>query len=213
MSFNAHAEDRERPETPPKPSSHVPFRCDSDFVERKTVLDQIHQICSNPASRAGLVGLGGVGKSQLAIEHAHRIKDEFMREGKDIWVFWIHAETQARVEEGFKSIADAVKIPGRNRPGAGILQLVHVWLHNKRNGRWLTILDSANNIDVFCDNTDKAGQRTAEAEKKPLIAYLPQSSNGPTLIITRNKVLIGLRAAMMISSTSDRWTKSMPLHC
>ncbi|KAH7625475.1 hypothetical protein B0T09DRAFT_387827 [Sordaria sp. MPI-SDFR-AT-0083] len=60
------------------------------------------------------VGLGGVGKSQLVIEYAHRtaVKEP------DRWVFWVHAGTQARVEEGFKAIADAVKLPGRRQPKA-----------------------------------------------------------------------------------------------
>lgn len=51
----------ERPETPPIPLSTVPFSRDPDFVERKTMLDQIHSKCSMPASRTALVGLGGVG--------------------------------------------------------------------------------------------------------------------------------------------------------
>lgn len=51
----------ERSETPPKPSCVIPFRRDTDFVDRGTLLDQIHEKCSAPASRAALVGLGGVG--------------------------------------------------------------------------------------------------------------------------------------------------------
>jgi hypothetical protein len=51
----------ERPETPPQPSCFVPFRRDADFVDRGTLLDQICEQCSAPASRIALVGLGGVG--------------------------------------------------------------------------------------------------------------------------------------------------------
>jgi hypothetical protein len=51
----------ERPETPPQPSCFVPFRRDADFVDRGTLLDQIRERCSAPASRIALVGLGGVG--------------------------------------------------------------------------------------------------------------------------------------------------------
>ncbi|KAI1315430.1 purine and uridine phosphorylase [Xylariaceae sp. FL0255] len=178
----------EFPETPPKPSFNVPFRRDDDFVERKTILDRIHHTCSKPASRLALVGLGGVGKSQLAIEYAHRARETSTQEDQEIWVFWVHAETQARVEEGFKSIADTVKIPGRNQPKADIPKLVCQWLH-ERNGRWLMILDSADNINVFYNNTNnKAGQTTAEADE-PFSACLPQSPNGSILITTRNKDL------------------------
>lgn len=57
----------ERPETPPKPSCVIPFRRDTDFVDRGTLLDQIHEKCSAPASRAALVGLGGVGYVERSV--------------------------------------------------------------------------------------------------------------------------------------------------
>lgn len=46
---------------PPSPSSTVPFRRDPHFVDRGDTLKQIDQRCSQPAGRAALVGLGGVG--------------------------------------------------------------------------------------------------------------------------------------------------------
>ena len=52
---------QERPETPPSPLSTVPFRDDPDFIDRGTLLDQIHEKCSKPAARIALVGLGGTG--------------------------------------------------------------------------------------------------------------------------------------------------------
>ncbi len=51
----------ERPETPPEPSSQVPFRRDPHFVERARLTDQIRAKLLEPAGRAALVGLGGVG--------------------------------------------------------------------------------------------------------------------------------------------------------
>lgn len=45
----------------PHPSSTVPFLKDSEFVPRGDILAQIHEKLSAPASRAALVGLGGVG--------------------------------------------------------------------------------------------------------------------------------------------------------
>lgn len=51
----------ERPRTLPSPSSTIPFRRDSDFVDRGTILNQLHEKCASPASRTALVGLGGVG--------------------------------------------------------------------------------------------------------------------------------------------------------
>ncbi|KAI1747810.1 P-loop containing nucleoside triphosphate hydrolase protein [Xylaria castorea] len=180
----------ERPETPPKPSSFIPFCRDSRFVERKTILDRIQQACSASPSRAALAGLGGVGKSQLAIEQAYRVRDAFRKNNQEIWVFWVHAGTRARVEQGFKAIADAVKICGRNQPNADILQLVYQWLCNEHNGQWLMVLDSADDANVFYHvSQDRKQSATAREETKALSAYLPQSSNGSIIITTRNKDL------------------------
>ena len=51
----------EQAETPPEPTSNVPFRRDPDFVERGDLLDQIRVKISQPAARVALVGLGGIG--------------------------------------------------------------------------------------------------------------------------------------------------------
>jgi len=50
-----------RSETPPSPSSFVPFPPDPHFVDRGTLLDQIHERCFAQTSWTALVGLGGVG--------------------------------------------------------------------------------------------------------------------------------------------------------
>jgi hypothetical protein len=176
----------ERPETPPQPFATIPFFRDPDFVSRGDILDQINQRCSEPAARVALVGLGGVGKSQLAIEYAHRIAAG----QPGTWVFWVHAGTQARVEEGFRTIADAVKLPGRNQPKADIPQLVYGWLSNKRNGRWIIILDSADDRDVFYNANSAHGPTSGDArDRRPFATYLPQSQNGSIIVTTRNKDL------------------------
>ena len=51
----------ERPETPPPPSSSVPFRRDKDFVDHGNLLSQIEEKCAEETSRVALVGIGGVG--------------------------------------------------------------------------------------------------------------------------------------------------------
>ncbi|KAG7411089.1 hypothetical protein Forpe1208_v010725 [Fusarium oxysporum f. sp. rapae] len=167
-------------ESSPPPFASVPFRRDPTFVDRGDILDQIGRQCSEPASRVAIVGLGGVGKSQLAIEFAYR----FSARSTETWVFWIHASTQARLIEGFKLIADNVKLMGRNRPGADILQLTFNWLSDIRNGKWLLVLDSADDSDVLFYST--AG---GNDDRRKLVEYLPQTPNGSIVITTRNKDL------------------------
>ncbi|KAL8367884.1 hypothetical protein RB599_003683 [Gaeumannomyces hyphopodioides] len=165
-------------ETPLLPLAYIPFSRDPDFVDRGDILDQLRQWCFEPAGRVALVGLGGIGKSQLAIEFAYRTAEKTLNK----WIFWIHAGTQARVEEGFQAIADVVKLPGRNQPKADVLQLVYGWLSNEQNGRWTIILDSADDGGVFYATND--GRKG-----KPLASYLPQSRNGSIVVTTRNRDL------------------------
>ncbi|GAM42311.1 hypothetical protein TCE0_044f16170 [Talaromyces pinophilus] len=175
----------ERPETPPNPVSTVPFRRDPDFVSRDTLLDLINEKSSVPGSRIALVGLGGVGKSQLAIEYSYRIRDR----SPERWVFWVHASNAARFEQSLREIADYVKIPGRQDPNANIFKLVQSWLRDKRQRKWTLILD---NIDDywFVNEAQPRGQEgltngRISDSARPLLEFLPRSSNGSIIITTR----------------------------
>ncbi|KAF2489044.1 TPR-like protein [Lophium mytilinum] len=176
--IDAHFHQAQRPETPPSPSCVVPFRRDPDFVDCGTLIDQIREGCSAPASRIALVGFGGVGKSQLAIEHCYRIADQ----SPETWVFWVHASTAARIQQGYQAIADQVKLAGRNDPKADVFQLVHNWLRNEKNGKWLLVLD----------NADDAAALSLPASGGPpryFSSYLPQSKNGSVLVTSRNRAV------------------------
>ncbi|KAH7364016.1 putative kinesin [Rhexocercosporidium sp. MPI-PUGE-AT-0058] len=184
--FHHHAPP-ERPETTPNPSIVIPFSRDADFVERG-ILDQIQQKCAVSGSRTALVGLGGVGKSQLAIEYAYRTRDR----SAETWVFWVHASNAARFEQSFREIAHRVKIPGRQNPTANIFQLVHDWLCDERKGKWVLILDNVDDAG-FLVETRRTGKdvptSSADSGKsRPLVSYLPQCQHGTTLITTRTKV-------------------------
>ena len=48
-------------ETPPNPTSMIPFNRDTRFVMRQTIFDQIDQIYMAQESWIALVGIGGVG--------------------------------------------------------------------------------------------------------------------------------------------------------
>ncbi|KAF2032530.1 TPR-like protein [Setomelanomma holmii] len=176
----------ERPETPPPPSILIPFVRDADFVERGTTLGQLQQRCAAPDARAALVGLGGVGKSQLAIEHAYRTH----KESPDTWVFWVHASNADRFRESYRSIADRVKIAGRQDPQANIFKLVHDWLCDCKQ-RWLLVLDNVDDAHFLLSGQaggDGQGQTTnAQVIRKPLREYLPHCERGSIIVTTRHE--------------------------
>ncbi|KAF1934525.1 hypothetical protein EJ02DRAFT_390527, partial [Clathrospora elynae] len=176
----------ERLETPPPPSLLIPFARDGDFVKRGTTLDWVDRICAAPNSRAALVGIGGVGKSQLAIEHAYCTHEQ----SPETWVFWVHASNAARFEQSYRDIADRVKIFGRRDPQANIFKLVHDWLCDSRQ-RWLLVLDNLDDarflISNQADGHDQAQTTNARVIRKPLGEYLPHCERGSILVTTRNK--------------------------
>lgn len=50
----------ERPVSPVRPFSNVPFPHDPDYINRTSISDEIHHKLE-PGARLALVGLGGVG--------------------------------------------------------------------------------------------------------------------------------------------------------
>ncbi|KAJ4332642.1 hypothetical protein N0V95_009612 [Ascochyta clinopodiicola] len=170
-----------RPNASPRPSCVVPFRQDPDFVDRGTLLEEIRKKCYAPASRVALVGLGGVGKSQLAIEHCYRTSER----SPETWVFWVHASNAARIEQGYQAIADQVKISGRHDPQADVFQLVHNWLRNEENGKWLLVLDNVDDATVLA--LPASSKDGAHATPRSFTSYLPPSKHGAVLVTSRTR--------------------------
>ncbi|KAI4231138.1 MAG: hypothetical protein L6R40_007830 [Gallowayella cf. fulva] len=86
-------------------------------------------------------------KSQLAIEYSYQIRCS----SPQTWVFWIHASSKARIEEGYRRIAEATRLSGWDDPKVDILQRVRAWLCDESNGSWVTIVDNADDSSVLSD--------------------------------------------------------------
>jgi tetratricopeptide (TPR) repeat protein len=127
-------------------------------------------------------------KSQLAIEHAYRTREQ----SPETWVFWVHASNAARFEQSFRDIANRVKIAGRQDPQTNIIMLVHNWLCDCKQ-RWLLVLDNVDDARFLLSgqaNGDGQGQgQTTNAQiiRRPLCEYLPHCERGSILITTRNE--------------------------
>ncbi|KAJ5585729.1 hypothetical protein N7450_005516 [Penicillium hetheringtonii] len=178
---------QERPEIPTSPLSTVPFPRDPDFVDREALVDQIHEKCALSGSWIALVGLGGVGKTQLAMEYSHQVR----LRSPETWVFWIHASNADRFEESLRDLAEQVKIPRRDEPKANIFRLVRNWLQNRKMKKWILILDNIDDdwfihkpittaLDIQTNNSSNTATR-------PLLEYLPRTSNSSVIVTSRSK--------------------------
>ncbi len=96
------------PRPPVKPAAEapflVPFPRNGDFVGRDGDLARLHASLSGSGAGpvgirpAGLTGMGGIGKTQLAVEYVHRHRDDYP-DG----IFWIDAA--GPLAEGFARLA------------------------------------------------------------------------------------------------------------
>jgi tetratricopeptide (TPR) repeat protein len=102
---------------------------------------------------------------------------------------WAHASNTARLEQSFREIADQVKVRGRKDPQADVFKLVHDWLRDEKNGRWLLVLDNADDAAVLSP-TDGGALHLSRC--------IPSSRHGSVLVTSRTK-----RAARQVVEDSD----------
>ncbi|KAJ5493775.1 hypothetical protein N7463_009862 [Penicillium fimorum] len=177
----------EQLELRPDPLSIVPVPHDPDFVSRDDLLDRISRQSSVPGSRIVLVGLGGVGKTRLAVEYCHQVREQ----SPDTWVFWVHASNAARCEESLRDIAERTKIPGRRDRNSNIFQLFGNWLQDGKIGEWILVLDNLDDDELLrkplVTGTEDEASTQNRTSTQPPLKYLLESSNGSIIVTSRNR--------------------------
>jgi pentatricopeptide repeat protein len=123
-----------------------------------------------------LVGLGGVGKTQIALECAFQLQ----LISPTCSVFWVRASDTASFENAFRVIGQQLKIPGLEDDKADVKKLVKTRLSQESTGKWLMIMDNADNFEIFYHNNKDSGYGA-------LSEYLPFSPLGTILFTTRDR--------------------------
>jgi GTPase SAR1 family protein len=139
------------------------------FIGRGAEIDKMKEILkpgirSQEQRRLVLGGMGGIGKTQLAISYAKHHRHDYES------VFWLNATSEATLKDSFRTGAEAVF----DVQDTGVLEgeqiLIHIrgWLSDKNNSLWLLIFDNYDNPEQF------------EIEK-----YYPPASHGAIIVTTR----------------------------
>ena len=131
-----------------------------------------------------LHGLGGIGKSQLAIEFAKKHRDDYTA------VLWLNAKTEDTLKRSFA--ANARRLPKESfnqellyssqdeETLNTILRETQAWLSLPGNDRWLLIYDNVDNPKIP-DNQDE--------QAYDIRSYYPQAHQGSIILTTRWKSL------------------------
>src|SRR5450759_3801302 len=153
--------------TPPAalpPVWNIPYPQNPLFTGRKELLTQLATTlqASQPTALSqpqAISGLGGIGKTQLALEYTYRYRQDYQA------ILWAQTDTRENLTSSYLTIATLLNVPEKNeQESARVIAAVKAWL--QRNTGWFLILDNADDLMLARD-------------------FLPPSFGGHVLLTTR----------------------------
>ncbi|WP_157382850.1 FxSxx-COOH system tetratricopeptide repeat protein [Nonomuraea coxensis] len=175
------------PRVPPIWGKKIPGR-NKNFTGRESLLEELRASLESSTTAAvvplpqALQGLGGVGKTQLAIEYAWRYRGFY-----DL-VWWVPADQPMLVPSTLAALTDDLKLPSAS--STGIEEAASAVRAALQRGdpidRWLLIFDNADEPEEIRD-------------------FIPQGGPGHVLITSRNSRWSGVAETVPVDvfSTSE----------
>ncbi|MDD2837161.1 MAG: FxSxx-COOH system tetratricopeptide repeat protein, partial [Methanothrix sp.] len=155
----------------------LPYPHNPNFTGRQKFLSALAQPLIQAAfgpTIFALVGNGGMGKTQIALQHAHRPKNDFK------YVWWLRSEEPSTLLDDYVGIAEDLKLPGWNlRDTDQTVKSVKRWLEGECSSKWLLVFDNAQKPD-------------------DLMRYLPVAGSGQVIITSRLSVWDGMAKTLEV---------------
>ena len=170
---------------------NVPHLRNLHFTGRDELLDRLDQQLSSEAQddmtttrRAALTqpqaikGLGGNGKTQIAVEYAYRSRDL----DRYTHTFWVNAASEEALLTSFVALAELLPaFPAKSETDQSkLVAAIKRWLEQCQQ-RWLLIFDNADEVALLRD-------------------YLPQPGNGSILLTTRANAVGSLATSIEVET-------------
>ncbi len=144
---------------------NVPFPRNPYFTGREQVLEALHNALKSAKAAAlaqAISGLGGIGKTQTAVEYTYRYRNEYEA------VLWVKADSREALVSDFAALAQALDLPEKNAKEQNlIVATVRRWLED--NSGWLLVFDNADEPGLLED-------------------YIPNNPKGYILLTSRAQV-------------------------
>ena len=156
------------------------------FVGRDKELDEISKELQYDGSRKMVVlhGLGGMGKTQLALAYAKQYRDEYSA------VFWMNSKDLDTLKQSYVAAANHIfrdhpslvhlKAVAEGAKLDEVVEAVKRWLSSARNNRWLIIYDNYDTPKL--PGHDEPGT----FDIRP---FLPEADHGAIVSTTRSSQL------------------------
>lgn len=160
------------------PLNMLPYRRNAFFTGREDVLTRLFTTLTSRRSVAltqaqAISGLGGIGKTQIAVEYAYRYAEHYQA------ILWVTASTRETFIADIVLLADLLDLPEKGEQDQHIvIRAVKLWLATT-SLRWLLILDNVDDLELIAD-------------------FLPSQGYGDALITTRLQALGSLARAIEV---------------
>jgi tetratricopeptide (TPR) repeat protein/transcriptional regulator with XRE-family HTH domain len=136
---------------------NVPYNRNLLFTGREEILTQLRTALTSEGQPIALCqpqaisGLGGIGKTQTAVEYAYRSRDDYDA------VLWARADSADLLTSDFLLIAALLNLPQRNEQDQSlVVKAVLRWFDTHE--KWLLILDNADHLEMVSEFIPSAGK-------------------------------------------------------
>jgi len=146
---------------------NIPYQRNRFFTDREDILGLLRDRLAPERVQAStqpvaLCGLGGIGKTQIALEYAYRYQDMYQA------IFWARADSYQTLVSEFITIASLLNLPEKGlQDQTLIVSAVKHWLNSDTG--WLFVFDSVEDLEIISH-------------------FLPSRSRGHILLTTRTQI-------------------------